>query len=397
MFRVPGEGANSVASVPPDEVAIGTIRSKSRQTYRLGYQVLILLSNRQIYRETWGIFHLENIWTVIRVNKVGFGQHMKDHGFPIATADNLWRDVKFPVMKVTITFPSLAHQEQSDALVVATAHLQQLMRALWTAKGASEMEIVIHVQLMGAEKSPSERDLLQPFLKLRTIRRLIVSGVSDHSYIDKLTRAITTTDGMNQTLGEMTASIKCLQRYIKAKRWGSAIAQLEKHNTLMSDCKIAYGSRILTIEPGINVNAANARIQVAKEVVIATAIAVAEVSLYRGQYANAIRFAGSSLQLISGVFVFRHITPVRPTAFVPPYHQLLLPTGLINSENETRLNILLVRARVYMGMRQAEDALRDIEMAREIMPNSIALASVSSDWQAMFGSIPRSGPPPATS
>lgn len=250
---------------------------------------------------------------------------------------------------------------------------------------------------MGTEKSPSERDLLQPFLKIRSIKRLIVSGVSDHSYVDKLTRAITTTDGINQTLGEMTASIKCLQRYIKAKRWGSAIAQLEYHSMLMTDCKIAYGSRILTIEPGINVNAATARIQVAKEVTIATAIVVAEVSLYRGQYANAIRFADSSLQLISGVFVFQHVTPVQPTAFVPPYHQLLPPTGIITSENETKLNVLLVRARAYMGMQQAEDAFRDIEKAREIVPNSMALASVSQDWQVMFSSIPRSDPPSATS
>lgn len=53
---------------------------------------------------------------------------------------NLWCNVKFPVMKVKVVFPSLENRKESDTLVVATVHFKQLIRALWTAKGASEME-----------------------------------------------------------------------------------------------------------------------------------------------------------------------------------------------------------------------------------------------------------------
>lgn len=79
-------------------------------------------------------------------------------------------------MKVTVIFPSLENRNESDTLVVATVHLKQLICALWTAKGASEMEVTIHVQPSRRENWPGERYLLQPFLKLRSVKRLVVWG-----------------------------------------------------------------------------------------------------------------------------------------------------------------------------------------------------------------------------
>lgn len=135
------DGADGTDSVEPDEVAIGTIRCQSWRTYRMKYQIAILLTNRQTYRDTWGVFQLENMWALVHFNKANVGKEMKDNGFPVASGDNLWLHVKFPVMKVTVVFPGLEDQKQSDTLVVATIYLKQLVRALWTAKGASEMDI----------------------------------------------------------------------------------------------------------------------------------------------------------------------------------------------------------------------------------------------------------------
>lgn len=174
----------------------------------MGYQIAILLTNQQIYREVWGIFQLENIWTIIRFNKAGVAKEMKDHGFPIFSASNLWCHFKFPVLKVKIMFPTLKDQKQSDSLAVATVHLKQVMRALWTARGASEMEVVVNVQPPHTKNSPYEHCLLRPFFKLRSVKRLVILGVSAQGYIDDLTRAITTTDGINQTLGELAACVR---------------------------------------------------------------------------------------------------------------------------------------------------------------------------------------------
>lgn len=70
---------------------------------------------------------------------------------------------------------------------------------------------------------------------------------------------------------------------------------------------------------------------------------------------------------------------------------------MLHSEEDTNCNIFLIRARAYIGMQQAEPAFRDIEKAREFMPNSVAVASVSRSWHAMFGQFPDSAPlSPAT-
>ena len=179
--------------------------------YTISYQIAILQTNRQIYREAWGIFHLENSWTIIQVNKAGFGKDMKDHGFPVATAENIRRHVKFPVMEVNVIFPSLEDQTQSDDLAVATVHLKQVIRALWTAKGALEMEVTIHLQPARTKISPSERSLLRPFRKLSSIKRLDILGGSDNIYINELTRAVTSADSINQSIDKLTASVQCLQ------------------------------------------------------------------------------------------------------------------------------------------------------------------------------------------
>ncbi|MCJ1271253.1 hypothetical protein MMC22_011153 [Lobaria immixta] len=249
-LKVGSQGAGGDGSVQPGEVAVGTIRCDSWRTYTMGYPIAILLTNQQIYREAYGIFQLENMWTIIWFNKTGVGKDMKDHGFPVFSASNLWRHFKFPVLKVTIMFPTLKDQKQSDTLVVATVHLKQVMRALWTAKGASEMEVVIDVQPLRIKNSRCEHCLLQPFFKLRSVKWLVVLGVSEQGYIDDLTLAITTTDGINQTLGELAAGVQRLQQDFDAERWEFAIAKAGKHVVLMADCATAYENRQYGIGSG---------------------------------------------------------------------------------------------------------------------------------------------------
>lgn len=389
--RTVREGAIDVAEIQPDEVAVGTIRCESWREYTFGCQISILRANRQIYLEAWGIFHLENFWTIVRVNKAGFGKEMKNRGFQVLPARDLWLRTGFPVMKVTVQFPSLEDQEQNDVLAVATSHLKQLMRALWTAKGASEMEVVITVQPQLTNEQPSERDLLEPFFKLRSIKRVSILGVSKQRDIDQLTRAITTTDGLKQTFDELTAGVKRLQRYLKERQWGLAMGQAEKHSILLTDCKAAYGSRFVGRDPNLDINTAVTRGQAALEIITATAISFAEVTLSQYDYINTVSFARRALQAL-GVFCRVNAwllgNPANHTIVVPSHHPLLPITDTVPFKDEIECAILLIRARAYMGMEQGEPALEDIQKARELMPNSTTLASVSQTWQYMFGPYP---------
>lgn len=388
-YRSPGEGAGGVHSVQPGEVAFGTIRCNSWRKYTMEYQISILRANRQIYHETWGIFHFENFWTVVRINKAGFGKEIQDRGFPVATAGNLWRDIKFPVMKVTVTFPSLEDRRESDSLLVATVYLTQLMRTLWTAKGAAELEVIIHVQPRVTKDSPNDRDLLGPFFKLRNIKKLIIFGVSEQKDIDDLTWAITKTDGINRSFRGLTVGVTRLQEYIRAQQWDSAVWEGEKQAILLSDCRLVYGNRFVGIDPSININTAMVRSRTAREIILATAMAIAEVTLYLRQYANTICFADRVLNLVSRVASVQPAAPPNPAVAVPPL------AGAIALENETRCHVLLLRARAQMGMRRAELAFRDIEEARELMPDSLSVASATETWQANFGPSTGSTPLPA--
>ena len=229
------------------------------------------------------MFQLENFWTVVKVNKPGFGKEMQDRGFPVAVASDLCPHVRFPVMKVTVIFPGPKDQFPSDSIIMASAHLKQLMRALWTATGASEMDVLIHIKPRLTNKWPSARRLLGPFFKLRGIKEVIIMGARERKYVEAVTSAITTTDGLHQSYAELAAGIKRLQGYIKAERWSRAVAEAERHAMLLSDCNIVYGQRFLGIEPGIHIHIANIRNRAAKEIMTAAAIGMAEVTLHLHQ------------------------------------------------------------------------------------------------------------------
>ncbi|MCJ1424670.1 hypothetical protein MMC29_002558 [Sticta canariensis] len=394
----PWETASGAAQ--PGEVTVGAIRCRYHRVYTIEFQISILRTNWQIYHEASSIFNLENFWTIVRVNKAGFGKEMKDRGFPIMTADDLWCRFRFPVMKVTVRFPTLHCWGQCDAFLIATFHLKQLMRVLWTAVGSSEIEVMIQVQPPLTKNSPSERQLLVPFFRLVGIRKVIVSGVSDQGNIAKLTSAITTGIDIDRVHIGLMRSLCFLQGCVKEQRWGDAIAHTERHTTLLADCRTVFGNRIFGIEPGLNVNKAIARRSIAVEIFIAAALANAEVSLHQQIYTNAIRFATRALTLFHSELVYYPAIAATLNVLVPPRQFMLLPiTGTTASLNEFLCRILCVRAGAYIGTQKAGCAVRDINEARELMPTSSMLASVSEDWQARFGSVASSAllaPPAAT-
>lgn len=377
IFASPFELPDGVTSVASRTMAVGTVRSKCWRTYKMEYQIAILLTNRQIHREARDIFQLENFFTIVWVNKAGFAKEMKDRNFPIAVipTDCPWRHVKFPVMHMDVIFKGgLADEKQTDVLVVATAHLKQLVQALWTAGGAAEMCVMIYFQGPHIETSPSEDHLLRPFFKLRSIKRLIINGGFKYECVDELTRAVTTQNGFSRVFDELTASIKDLQKHIKAEQWELAIAQEEKHSTLMIDCQIVYGDCHVVR-------------RATKEIYIATAICIAEIALYRGDYTRTIRFADYGLQPLFRIFRILRLQNGNPV----PVHST---TGIIPSAHESRYDLLVIRARASMGMLQAENSFNDIQMARETNPSSVALDSLSEDWYAMFASSTCSHPHP---
>lgn len=139
-----------------------------------------------------------------------------------------------------------------------------------------------------------------------------------------------------------------------------------------------YGLRLIGVEPGIDTITAFVRQQIAKEIKLAVALAIGEVTLYMGQYASTVRFADRGLSRMLGVSVI----------FFPIIHSHHSFTGTITSLEEAKYHIYLVRACAYIGMQRAEDAFRDINAAAELMPNSVMLASVYQDWEARFGPLP---------
>lgn len=356
--------ADDVTSVRSDEMVIGSIRCKSWRKYTLAYQVALLRVNHQIYCEARGIFHAENFWTLVLVNKANFGKEMKECGFPVLPVSDLCRRMRFFVMGIAVKFPIL--QNQTDTLLVATAHFKQLVRALWTANGASEMEVKICIQPQRTNNSPCEHCLLRPFFNLRSIKRFVVFDGSEHEYINELACAITTTDGVDQTFKELTESLECLQRYIKAERWTHAVAQATKHSIIFQDCKIVYGNCLLGDGRNIDLSASVAREKRSKEIRLATAIALAEVTLYLGQYASTVEFADCAFDLAVLASFFH------PRSFF--------------FDDEWRGSIFLIHARAYMGMQDGLLALCNLDCARDLMPNSVAVASAFQTWQFMFGS-----------
>lgn len=343
--------------------------------YTLEYQTAILRVSRQINLETIGIFHIENFWTLVWLNKEGFGKEMKNLGLPVVTVGDQWRYIRFPVMKVTVSFPSLDDQNQSEILLIAKVHLKHLVRALWTAKGASDMEVKIHIQPRLTNKSPTQRDLLEPFFKLRTIKKLVNLGVSQYSHINELTRAITITDGIDETARELSGNLGRLPKYIRAGRWGHAIAQAERLSTLLEDCKVVFGGRFDGIDPGINMNTAIDRAKTSREIRVATALCLAEINIYLRRYAQTVRLVNSAKNLID-----------RPPT---------LALGPINFEDEIIGTLFLIRARAFLGQGQAEPAWRDIGNARKLLLDAALPDEVSQIWHAMFGPSPCSSPSPS--
>ncbi|MCJ1462114.1 hypothetical protein MMC07_000714 [Pseudocyphellaria aurata] len=375
--RILDDEADGVASVQLGEVAVGAIRCECSQAYETGYQPSILRASWQIYHEASSIFHLENFWTVVRINKLGFGAEMKNRGFPVVDVGDLWGHIRFPVMKIRFIFPSL-DRNQSDTFAVATIYLEQLMRALWTAKGASEMGVMIQVQPSQTNNSPTELMLLRPFLKLRGIQGVMILGVSQQEYVDELTSAITTGDGLVQAFDELRAGLGCLQQYVEEHQWGRAYAQAERHSIFLNDCKLVYGMRFVGLELGISINRAISRSRAAKEITISTAVGVVQISLFLGQYAKTVRFTSRAME-----FIFS--ASINPTVVVPVTHPLHYAPDTVRFENEATCFLILIRARAYIGMRKATRAMFEIAKARELDPNSLALATVTQDWDNTFG------------
>lgn len=357
--------------------AVGTVRCGSFRKYTMGFHVSILRANRQIYREAWGTFQLGNFWTLVQVNKVGFGEEMRALGFPIATVGDLSRQFRFPVLKVGIVFPSLEGQGETGTWAVATVHMEHLVRCLWTCKGASEMEVTIHVQPRITTNRPHVRHLLRPFYKLRGVLRITVVG-SDEKCIRGLTRIATTTDGMDQTFVELGGITQCLLWYVKNERWDDAAESAEKHLLLMGDCDTVYGIRFFGCEHGLMANVAIERSRKAQELSINGAIAVAEVNLHLGQFANAVSFASRAIDLMT----YASFLQANPANLFPN------PLPFILTWNRpTRSFVHLIRAVAFMAMRQPGLAKFDIRKARDFLPNSSTLIMVCERFQLEFGGL----------
>lgn len=364
-------------TIPIGEVHSGTIRGECWRTYNLGFHLSIIGANRQIFREAWTIFQIENFWTLVQVNKAGFGQQMMARGFPVATNGNQFKHIKLPVMKVTVKFPRVEGEEQSDVLLLAAAHLKEFTRALWTTKGASQMEVTIEVQRLPLIDTPTEIDLLPPFMKLRRMKRVCVWSEADQGYIDYLPRGITPMADINLTFGELGLSVKTLQRHLEAREWRQAKSCAEEHMMLMSDCKLIYGNRFVGIEAGIFFGEALFRGRAAKKIIISTSVCIAQVNLSMRLFHSCIRFAEHA------IYVSRQVSGYLPTS------QAVVSDEYISF-------IFVTRASAYIGLDRSVAARDDIQEARKLKPHSTRLAAVIRVWESKYGKLPEPAPPEPT-
>ncbi|MCJ1462916.1 hypothetical protein MMC07_001520 [Pseudocyphellaria aurata] len=383
LLRNPDEVANHVGSVQPENEADGTVRCECWRPYTLSYQISILRVNRQIYRETWGIFNLENFWTIVQINKAGFGKQMKDLGFPVAAVGEC-HHIRFPVMTASVTFPSLQDKRETDTLAVATIHLDQLMHGLWTAKGSSTMDVSFHLEPRRTTRSPSEADLLRPLFKLRSIKKVVmITGVSGPAYANELTSTITTTNGLRQAVDELTAGIRRVQELITAKQWVQVTTTAEIHVVFLHDCRVVYGQRFIGTVPGLNIHTAITRRQTCRAIYVATAVVMAQLAFHRRQYAKTVQITSTMLDLIARPSVVQPMQPANPNVIAAPQHPITISNP---QEAEMTYFLLLFRARAYIATgKKSRRAMNDLERAGELKPGSKTVDIVKRLWQNAFG------------
>ncbi|MCJ1462487.1 hypothetical protein MMC07_001089 [Pseudocyphellaria aurata] len=197
-------------------------------------------------------------------------------------------------------------------------------------------------------------------------------------------------DGIEQTFSELRAGAKNLQQYLEAYKWKQASVMMKKQLTLMIDCGIVYG--VFGAGPGVSRDMSRALTKSAHEIFIVTIRGAAELSLNRHQYNNAICYAEMVLSVLnvisrSDLLVLDQPTTPANSSFiaVPPVDPLLPSTGTVTLRRETRCSVLLIRARAYIETQKDVLALHDLDEVRDLMPNSVMLASVPLAWQAQFG------------
>lgn len=365
---------------PCGRVPVGTIRCESWSTWTFAYQISLFRANRQIYLEASGIFHMENFWIIFQVNRLGFGQQLKNRGFPVVAAtttagDLGWRNhIRFPVMKVRVRF-SQQKQGQGDAFLVPAALVKKVVRALWTAEGSSEMEVMLHIQPRRTN-SPEELDLLRPFEKLRSIKRAIIFGASDQKNADDLRGLLTATGDIKYAFRELLAGTRRLQRCLEEQFWEDAIVQAKEQAILVADCKTVYDKRFFGVEPGISLYRGVVRRQAAKEMIIATAVAIAEITLVLHQYENSVRFADRALDLIFRASMTQLSTSTGATI-----------TGTITFDGQTTALVVGIRTRAITGLRQLE------RVSLDVVPQDSMPASMPEVLQVGSAQVPVALPP----
>ena len=135
----------------------------------LAYSVPILRINRQIYEEALTTFG-ENKWILVNANNAGYGNALKEHGFPAVS----YRESEFVrkncVLNVEVSFLSLISSSLDDTFIISAGAADQLVRALLTTSGVHEMGVRLGVLADPASHLEMEDRILNPFYLLRGIR-----------------------------------------------------------------------------------------------------------------------------------------------------------------------------------------------------------------------------------
>ena len=315
----------------PSTERVGTVRCQNIWKIESKFEMAILRVSRQVYKEAHGIFQNENQWVVLGSNKPGFSEAIRDHGFNVVYCGEV-EHIKNPILIIAVIFPSLNLAEAINSCIMTTVDIDQLSRALWTAKGMEGMVLQL-ILPPGLSESPNMEDILiEPFCLVRGIRHAEVTG--SPKFAERLPKAAREPfENGAEILAEMAQVCSVVQSYKEQDRWIEAAEACELTITFLADCYKVYGSNIIEDNDQVF-----AQIRL---VAVKFALDLSEARSCLRQYKLGLKYAEYALR----------ISPVPPPMF----------------------QICLLRGQAYTGLKQHTEAMRDLLDAQERKPQDSAM------------------------
>lgn len=275
----------------PQVAAVGTLRCHNVWRETQEYCTEILRVNKQVHEEAAAIFLNENNWITVNVNKSGFGAEMKRRGFGVLYCGNL-DHIEYPILKVSINFPSLRSRRETDTFLMSVALLNRLPRALWTTVGMREMEIRLELHPIFASISQEKEDnVLYCFYRLRGVRKAILVGGNQEKHKTMIPIELTTPHvDANDILQDLKVMVGIFNAGWKRGQRQEIADLAEITIAFLSDCYKVYGTEFISTNDQAFHDICSATIRLAE--------GIAEARMDLGQYHSVIKYSNYAMKIL---------------------------------------------------------------------------------------------------